>query len=103
MDRVFLRDDGETELHVEYEITSWGYPSNGWDDDGAAPEVEIDKAWLLEDASLPDPPLVTLTADEEERFCAEVCADPDTYDDGGPDPDDERDRLIDDRLTGGDR
>lgn len=96
----FLRDDGETEIEVRFTITpgdpgagpsyvSGGHPPS-------EPEVEIDRAWFLADL---DCVAISLTAEEAERIAQEI-AEGDEFDDDGPDPDDARDRLIDDRLMG---
>lgn len=94
--RIFTLTDGETEVDVEFTIASFGYPSNGWDDAGEGPEIEVDGA-VLTGTDTP----VELTQGEIDRFTTEVCENIADYEDDGPDDDAERDRRIDDRLTGG--
>lgn len=81
--RTALLDDRETEIEVEIAVHSWGctahmgsmsyagHPAEG-------PEVEIVKAWLLEEANLPNAPdiLASLTDAERERIETEFCEDP---------------------------
>lgn len=73
--RTAVRDDGETEIEVEIEVSSWGcaahmgsmsyagHPAEG-------PECEIVDAWLLADANTADAPsiLADLTDGERERI-----------------------------------
>lgn len=94
--RVFTLDDGETEVEVNFSVASWGSAGNGWDDPGEGPEIEVDGA-VLTGTDTP----VDLTQGEIDRFTTEVCENIADYEDDGLDPDDERDRRIDDRLTGG--
>jgi hypothetical protein len=82
--RIFVRDDGETELEVDYTFRPGCAPSGLFGpiedyDPGDPAEVEIEAAWLLADANKPDAPKVTLTDAEAERFEAEVNADPATW------------------------
>ena len=81
--RKALLDDKETEIEVEIAVHSWGcsahmgsmsyagHPAEG-------PEVEIVKAWLLEEANLPNAPdiLPSLTDAERERIETEFCENP---------------------------
>lgn len=82
--RIFVRDDRETELEVDYEISGGSEPSGLFGppedyDPGEAPEVNITDAWRLADANDPNAPRVTLTDAEAERFAEEVIADPATW------------------------
>jgi hypothetical protein len=82
--RIFIRDDGETELEVDYTFSGgsepyFGYGDNRLDDPGSGVEVEIKAAWLLADANKPDAPKVELTDAEAERFETEVNEDPATW------------------------
>lgn len=88
--RAFVRDDGETEIEVEYTIESTGYPGNNWDDPGEGPELHVDRAWILikqPGGSYVDGDDVTLTDAERERIEEALCSDPDLIDflDDGPD------------------
>jgi len=81
--RTALLDDRETEIEVEIAVHSWGctahmgsfsyagHPAEG-------PEVEIVKAWLVEEANLPNAPdiLASLTDAERERIETEFCENP---------------------------
>lgn len=78
-----LLDDKETEIECEIAVHTWGCPAHmgsmsyaGHPAEG--PEVEIIKAWLLEEANLPNAPdiLASLTDAERERIEAEFCEDP---------------------------
>lgn len=82
--RIFIRDDGETELEVDYTFRAGSAPSGMFGppehyDPGSAAEVEIEAAWLLADANKPDAPRVKLTDAEAERFETEVNEDPATW------------------------
>lgn len=99
--RTFVRDGGEIEVAVEYTLTggspavTWGPPESC--DPGSPPEIEIQSVTCLASGSA-----LTLTDSEASRFETEALENWDG-DDGGPDPDDLRDSLVDDRLTGSDR
>lgn len=95
--RTFTRDNGETEVAVEYSMTG-GSPAvtSGppeFCDPGEAPEVEIESVTCLVDGAD-----LVLTDAEAARAINEAYAD--LPEDDGPDPDDWRDQMIDDRLTG---
>lgn len=94
--RVFLRDDKETEVEVNFGIASFGCPSNGWDEPGEGPEIEIGTATLIGTDETVD-----LTDAESSRFHDEVSENIADYEDDGPDDDYLRDRRIDEALTGG--
>lgn len=86
--RIFLRDDGETELKVEYEVHGGSEPSGLFGlpedyDPGEAPEIVITEAWLIDD----DASRVTLTDAETERFETEVIEDPETWEPEEPEYD----------------
>ncbi|MBS67251.1 MAG: hypothetical protein Tp170SUR191951_45 [Prokaryotic dsDNA virus sp.] len=90
--RIFVRDDGETELEVDYEIRGGSAPSGLFGlpedyDPGEPPEITITDAWLLADANDPKAPRVTLTDAEAERFDDEVLSDPATNEPEEPDYD----------------
>ena len=81
--RTALLDDRETEIEVEIAVHSWGcsahmgsfsyagHPAEG-------PEVEIVKAWRLDQANDRNAPdiLASLTDAERERIETEFCEDP---------------------------
>lgn len=81
--RTAILDDRETEIECEITVHSWGcdahmgsmnyagHPAEG-------PEVEITKAWLLEESDQPNAPdiLASLTDAERERIEIEFCEDP---------------------------
>lgn len=94
--RVFTLDDGETEVEVNFSVASWGSAGNGWDDPGEGPEIEVDEGTIVGTDDV-----VQLTQAEIDRFTDEVSENIDDYADQGEDDDAERDRRIDDRLTGG--
>jgi hypothetical protein len=87
--RTAVLDDRETEIEVEIAVHSWGcdahmgsmsyvgHPAEG-------PEVEIIKAWLLEETNLPNSPDISasLTDAERQRIETEFCEDPPEPDDG---------------------
>lgn len=75
-------DEAETEITVEYSITS-GSPAT-WDEPGEAGEVELVSAWIDDGTENGIP--VTLTDAEDEKFC-DWLAENHEYDDG-PDDDD---------------
>ena len=82
--RTFVRDDGETELEVEYTISGGSEPSGLFGppedyDPGSAAEVVVTGAWLVADADKQDAPRVQLTEAEYERFEIEVNQDPATW------------------------
>lgn len=90
--RVFVRDDGETEVEVDYTVRGGSEASGlcGLPEDydpGEAPEIIIEDAWLLSDADRKDAPRVDLTDAETERFEQEVCEDPETWRPDEPDYD----------------
>lgn len=90
--RTFVRDDGETELEVDYSFRPGTAPSGMFGppedyDPGEGAEVTIEAAWLLADANKPDAPRVTLTDAEAERFDTEVNEDPATWEIDEPDYD----------------
>lgn len=94
---TFTRDDGVTEVAVEFSVTG-GSPANTsgppeFCDPGEPPEVEVESVTCLVDGSD-----LTLTDAETQRAINE--AHENLPEDDGPDPDDWRDSLIDDRLTG---
>ena len=70
------RDDGETEVQVEYTISAfvpaqtYGPAENCYPAEGG--EVEITDCWLLADADRADAPRVLLTPDEDARMCREI-------------------------------
>lgn len=89
--RIFIRDDQETELEVDYEVRGGSEPSGLFGppehyDPGEPSEVTVTGAWLLADASNVDAPQVELTDAENERFEQEVIEDPATWE-----PDDDYD------------
>lgn len=93
---TIIRDDREIEIVVEYDATPF-VPATYWQP-AEGGEIEILGAFV-EGGAL-DPPL---TEEEEGAiidYLYESMGDRD-FDDG-PDDDYERDRRIDDRLTGGD-
>lgn len=90
--RIFVRDDRETELEVDYSFRPgtaasglFGLPEDY--DPGEPAEVTIEGAWLLADANKQNPPPVELTDAEAERFEQEVNEDPDTWEPEEPDYD----------------
>ena len=90
--RIFIRDDGETELEVDYTFRPGSAPSGMFGppehyDPGEPAEVEIEAAWLLADANKPDAPKVEVTDAEAERFEREVNEDPATWEPDEPDYD----------------
>ncbi len=74
IERDFEADDG-TPLTVYITVESYGYPSNGWDDAGAGPELGIDRA----EHRFTGEPFV-LTQSEIERMEQAVCEEPDLGD-----------------------
>ena len=94
--RVFTREDRETEIEVEFSINSFGCPSNGWDEPGEGPDLDIGRAVLIGTDEVVD-----LTPEEINRFHDEVCENIADYEDDGPDDDYLRDRQIDERLMEG--
>lgn len=81
--RTAVLDDRETEIEVELTVNSWGCQAQTY----GAPEncfpaepmeVEVTKAWLLEEANLPNAPdiLASLTDAERERIELEFCENP---------------------------
>lgn len=92
--RYAVRDDGETDIMVEYSCSGGELPS--WDDPGSGPEVEIVDAWNRADENMVNAPRITLTDAEDQRICIEIAENP--PEDDGPDPDDERDRRRDDEM-----
>jgi hypothetical protein len=95
--RVFVRDSG-VGIDVGFTITP-GTPETGWSgppenyDCGSPAEVDVTAVNGCRLAAR------DLTDAERERFAAEVLDDVGEYLDDGPDPDDARDRMRDDRLT----
>lgn len=90
--RIFIRDDGETELEVDYTFRPGSAPSGMFGpiehyDPGEPAEVTIEDAWLWGDRSKPDAPKVELTDAEAERFEREVNEDPATWEPDEPDYD----------------
>lgn len=92
-------DEDETNVEVEYMISPF-YPAT-WDDPAEGGEVEIIASWIdlaTENGvcllSVP----VTLTDAEKSKFSQWISENHDH--DDGPDTDDERDRIRDDKLTG---
>jgi len=75
------REDRETEIVVEIEVTSWGSPAT-WDDPAEGMECEIIDAWLASDGNKADAPRITLTDDEDQRICTEFAESDATEDDG---------------------
>ncbi len=93
---TIIRDDQEIEISVEYTATPH-VPATYWQP-AEGGEIEI-VAVTLEDGSKLDPPL---SEDEESVIIDHLYESHDDSDfDDGPDPDAERDRRIDDKLTGG--
>lgn len=92
--RIFVRDDRETEVEVDYH-TEGGSDASGLSgppedyDPGSAPEVIIEDCWIErtdgEGAAYTE--TVTLTDAERERFETEVLEDPATYELDEPDYD----------------
>ena len=96
---MFVRDDGETEIEVEFSYSPGTAPSGlsgppEHYDPGEGPEVAIERAWLAKE----DPPgtheYVLLTEAERQRIEDEIAQDPQWDEDGGPDPDDWRDQRM---------
>lgn len=98
MNRVFIRDDGATEVDVDFSVSGGEAPSglSGPPEDydpGSGFEVEIESATRLEGEDdgpgrKGDP--VTLTDKEFDRFQTEVNEDPETWEpDEAPDRDDD--------------
>lgn len=90
--RFFTRDDGETELEVDYSFRPGCGPSGQFGppedyDPGEPAEVTIEDAWLAADSGNRNAPRVTLTDAEAERFEAEVNEDPATWEPEEPDYD----------------
>lgn len=90
--RLFVRDDGETELEVDYTFHGGSAPSGLSGppenyDPGCSWEVEISDAWLWEHRNRRDAPSVELTSAEADRFADEVNQDPETWEPEGPDYD----------------
>lgn len=90
--RVYTRDDGETEVTVDFNVTSWGSPAHMGSltyagDPGDPMEVEIDACTLASDSQTK----VVLTDAERERFEMAFLEDP-PEDDGGDPYDDDWDR-----------
>lgn len=81
-EHAFVRDDGETEIEVAYDVPYAGYPSNGWDDAGDGPEIEVGQAVLLGTVQV-----VELTDGERARIETEIAENPDWWLDDGPDYD----------------
>ncbi len=93
----FVRDDGETEIEVEFEIYSVGQAPSGMCgppehyDPGSGPELAISRAWIIlkrpGETKWDDGPEVDLTEAERDRIEEELYGDPDLCDflDGGPD------------------
>ena len=84
--RIFIRDDKETELAVDYEISGGEGPSGEFGppehyDPGSSMEVCITDAWLYgSDADGNQAVMVNdLTEAEIERFDMEVNEDPETW------------------------
>lgn len=82
--RPFLRDDKETEVEVEIEVSSWGSApmTSGPPEachDGDPMECEVIGAWLVEytlaNVAFRGAPVI-LTAEEYERAEREFCEDP---------------------------
>ena len=78
--RIFIRDDKETELAVDYEISGGEGPSGEFGppehyDPGSSMEVCITDAWLYGSAVMVN----DLTEAEIERFDMEVNDDPETW------------------------
>jgi hypothetical protein len=97
---AFIRDDGETEIEVEYSVTPGcgemppAYAHGGLPAED--PEVEIQRVRCL--AAKGYHASVELTDAEERRIATEIAENPDWWTDYGPDPDDARDAEIDRRL-----
>lgn len=90
--RIFIRDDGETELEVDYTFRPGSAPSGEYGppehyDPGEPAEVTIEAAWLWADRGNRDAPKVELTDAEAERFEREVNEDPATWEPDEPDYD----------------
>lgn len=71
--RKAIRDDGETEIEVEIDVSSWGSAAQTSGppescDPGEGAECEIIDAWLLADADRADAPRIELTALERARI-----------------------------------
>lgn len=75
IERHVMLADGETEVLVSVTIISPGEVSNGWDDPGSGPEIEITSVRLSRTEEL-----MELTAAELERIEEKLCADPDLCD-----------------------
>ena len=78
--RIFIRDDKETELAVDYEISGGEGPSGEFGppehyDPGSSMEVCITDAWLYGSAVMVN----DLTEAEIERFDMEVNEDPEKW------------------------
>lgn len=88
--RIFLRDDQETELSVDYTISGGSEPSGMFGppedyDPGSGWEVEIEGAWLLSESDKADAAQVELTEAERERFDNEANEDPASWETDEPD------------------
>lgn len=71
--RHATRDDG-TEVQVEIEVESWGYPSSCWDP-GEGMQCFVKSAWLQDDGGERGPE-VELTDAERERIEIAFSEDP---------------------------
>lgn len=84
--RIFVRDDRETEVEVDYELRGGSAPSGLFGppehyDPGSPPEVTITDCWIerIDAAGMAFTEKVTLTDAEIERFETEVLEDPKTW------------------------
>lgn len=94
-----MRDDGETEVFVEFTVHSWGSPPQTYGppemcDPGDPIEAEITDCWIAGDSRGEHAPRIKLTDAECERILDKFYANP-PEPDYGPDPDDERDGRYD--------
>jgi len=85
--RAAVRDDRETEITVEIEVSSWGAPAhygslNYPGHPAEPPECDIVDAWLLADEDKADAPRIELTEAERERILTDFMENPPEPDDG---------------------
>ncbi len=91
------RDGRDIDISVEFDATPF-VSATYWQ---PAEGGEIEILAVYDGATAIDPPLTDAEESQVLDHLYESLSDAD-FDDGGPDPDDWRDRRIDDALTGGD-
>jgi hypothetical protein len=85
MTRFFMRDDGETEVEIDYTLHGGSAPSGLFGppedyDPGSPPEVTVEAVWLVSERDQNEAvTTIELTDAEIERFEAEVIEDPATW------------------------